>query len=747
MKNQATVAGDIPNQLIGSANEADIRVDDINCRALLDTGSMVTTMVEWFCKKHFKEAIIPLENIIQVKSAGGHSLPYLGYVEAVVELPNCLPCPVPILVVPEDSYNCSVPVLVGTNVLDTIVDNWDCSSVPTSGLCLPVAAALRAIQLKKRHLTASAGVYAVVRCTEAITLEARQVQFVKGVTRVTTPIPNTVALLETSTGESTVEVTPSIVDIGNSSSSLDVELSNTSSHKTHIAAGSVIAQLHQVQIQDSPQDHPPMKDFLGLFSLEKDLKDLPDDQVERVKKLLVRWQGVFSLGETDIGHTDLVEHRIDLVDNIPFKDRPRRIPPGAFEEIRQHLRGLLDSGVIRESCSPWASNIVLVRKKDQKLRMCIDYRRLNTRTIKDAYSIPRIEDTLHLLRGSRFFSSLDMRSSYHQVEIAEEHKCRTAFTVGALGFYEFNRLAFGLTNSPSTYQRLMERILKEEHLKSCVIYLDDVVVFGTTFEEHLERLEQVFRRLQEASLKLKPSKCHFLQTRIQYLGHIVSEDGIELDSSNVSAILDFPPPENHKELQRFLGMAGFHRKFVENYAAITRPLTKLLRGNKKGIKKAQPPEWYWGTEQLTAFNNIKRLLTTPPVLAYPDFERPFLLRTDASGSGLGAVLCQEEEGNVRVIGYGSRCLKKTEENYSAYKLEFLALYWAVTKKFKDYLYGQRFIVTTDHNPLVYVFTTPNLDATGHRWMADLATFDFDIKYKPGSTNQDADASTRQPLWS
>ena len=245
---------------------------------------------------------------------------------------------------------------------------------------------------------------------------------------------------------------------------------------------------------------------------------------------------MFSTGPTDLGYTRLVEHEINLTDDKPYREPYRRIPPSMFDEVREHLREMLEIGAIRESSSPYSSNLVLVRKYDGSLPLCIDYRGVNRKTIKDAHSLPRIEDTLDCLSGARFFTKLDLRSAYWQCAVKESDKPKTAFNLGPLGFYEFNRLPFGLTNACSTFQRLMERCMGELHLKECLIYLDDIIIFSKTEDEHIKRLESVFRRLKEQNLKLKGKKCEFFKTEIKYLGFIVSDVGIKTYPDKVSVV-------------------------------------------------------------------------------------------------------------------------------------------------------------------------------------------------------------------
>ena len=479
----------------------------------------------------------------------------------------------------------------------------------------------------------------------------------------------------------------------------------------------------------------PLED-LGV---KVNMNDLSEEQQSTISSLLQKWTPIFSKGPTDLGSTDLIKHEIHLNDDKPFKEPYRRIPPALFEEVREHLKEMLETGAIRESNSSFSSNVVLVRKKDNSLRFCIDFRKLNARTIKDAYSLPRIEETIDSLAGSKYFSKLDLRSGYWKCEIKEEDKYKTAFTVGPLGFYECNRMAFGLTNAPASFQRLMERCIGDLNLKECLIYLDDIIIFSKTFDEHIKRLDACFERLKQHGLKLKGSKCEFFQREVQYLGHIVSESGVKTDPDKIRALKAWPVPNSINELRSFLGFAGYYRRFVEGYAKIAKPLNDLLIGhctNRKSKRKRSPQPFEWGEKQQIAFDLLIEKLTSPPILAYADYKLPLILNIDASGDGLGAVLYQLQDGKER--------LRASERNYPAHKLEFLCLKWSVCDKFHDYLYGTEFEVRTDNNPLTYLLMSAKLDATGHRWVAALSSYNFSLVYRSGKQNNDADGLSRLP---
>ena len=465
--------------------------------------------------------------------------------------------------------------------------------------------------------------------------------------------------------------------------------------------------------------------------------------VEQAKDLFTRYHDVFSLYETDLGKTNLIEHTIKLEDSTPFKERFRRIPPHLLDEVKKEIKNMLKIGVIKPSESPWTNAVVLARKKEGELRMCIDFRKLNARTTKDAYAIPRIDEVMTNLAGSSWFSSLDLKSGFWQTPLAEESKPYTAFTVGPLGFFQFERMPFGLCNAPATFQRLMENALADLNLTWCIIYIDDVVVYAGSVQGLLQRLEGVFQKLREAGLKLKPSKCNFFARDLAYLGHTVSEKGIAPDPKKIQKILDWPIPTTPKEVKSFLGFAGYYRRFVKGFSKLATELSRFTKADFYS-KPNQDISMHWNDACQESFDSLKRATTTPPVLAFADYTKPFRLVTDACMDGLGAALYQKsEDGLERPIAFASTSVKGAERNYPAHKLEFFALRWAITQQFKEYLWGQKhFEVNTDNNPLTYVLTTANLDACGHRWIAELANFNFSIKYVKGKTNVVADALSR-----
>ena len=477
------------------------------------------------------------------------------------------------------------------------------------------------------------------------------------------------------------------------------------------------------------------------------LDEWPTEQAGKARGLLKEYHDIFFLEKQDMGHTKAAEHKIVLKDpdTPPFKERFRRIPPPQLDEVRDHLKLMLDAGVIRPSNSPWCNAVVLVRKKDGSLRFCIDFRRLNSLTVKDSYPLPRICETLESLAGAGLYSTFDMNSGFWQVPMSKESKQYTAFTLGSMGLYECESMPFGLCNAPPTFQRLMLNCLGELNLTYCLIYLDDVIVFSHTEEEHLHRMRVIFDRLREHGLKLKPSKCEVFKTEINYLAHHVSKKGVQPSKKNLESIAECPPPDTYTKVKSFVGLVGHYRRFIKGFARIAAPLYDLTSGENKDKKSERvdlPPE------ALEAFERLKAACLQAPILAFPDFNKPFLLETDVSGKGLGAVLSQKQaDGRYHPIAYASRIMNDTEQRYHSNKQEFLALKWAVTEQFHEYLspYGKNrneFVVRTDNNPLTYIFSSTNLDAAGQRWVAQLASYNFSLEYQKGKDNTVADFLSR-----
>ena len=470
------------------------------------------------------------------------------------------------------------------------------------------------------------------------------------------------------------------------------------------------------------------------------LKEWPPELAKKAVALLLEFHHIFSLELNEIGCTDATKHVIELMKDEPFKERFRRIAPPLVDEVCQHIQEMLDGSAIRPSQSPWCNAMVLVRKKDGSLRFCIDFHRLNARTKKDAYPLPRMQETMESMVGARHFSCMDLKSGFWQVKMDEESRQYTAFTVGSMDVYEFLCMPYGLCNAPATFQHLKQKCLGELNLTYALIYLDDMIVYSKTEDEHLVCLHAILERFMENGLKLKPSKCNFFHTEINYLGHKVSSAGMEPGTEGLKGIAEITPPAMYTQVRKFLGTTGYFRHFIKGYAKIAKPLNDLLQGENSKLK-SHPVRLL--PDALAAFQELKMKCLTAPVLAFADFKKPFLLETDASIEGLGAVLSQEQDdGRYHPVAYASHGLKGGELKYHSSKLEFLALKWAMTEQFREYLQYQPFLIRTDNNPLTYVLTTPNYDAVRHRWVAAMAGCNFEIQYVRGSDNKVANALSR-----
>ena len=447
------------------------------------------------------------------------------------------------------------------------------------------------------------------------------------------------------------------------------------------------------------------------------LEAWPEDQAGKARSLLKEYHDIFSLEKCDMGHTNATKHKIVLKDpdTPPFKEHFRRTLPPQLDEVREHLKLMLDAGVIWPTNSPWCNAVVLVRKKDGSLHFCIDFRKLNSLTLKDSHLLPCICEMLESLAGPAHYSTFDMNSGFWQVPMDEESKQYTAFTLGSMGLYECESMPFGLCNTPPTFQRLMQNCLGELNLTYCLIYLDDVIVFSETPEEHLWRMHVVFNCLQEHGLKLKPTKCDVFKSEINYLAHHVSPKGVLPSKKNLESIAQCPLPDTYTKVKSFVGLVGHYRCFIKGFAKIAGPLYDLTSGNNKD-KKSEHVDL--SPEACEAFDRLKAACLQAPILAFPDFNKPFLLETDASGRGLGAVLSQKQaDRRYHPIAYASCIMNETEQRYHSNKQEFLALKWAVMEQFHEYLspYGKNrneFVVQTDNNPLTYIFSSANLDAAG-----------------------------------
>jgi len=460
---------------------------------------------------------------------------------------------------------------------------------------------------------------------------------------------------------------------------------------------------------------------------------LSPDESSAARQLVCDYADVFSRSDFDLGHCDALPHRIDTGGARAFKDQLRRHPIAHLGFIDDQVDKMLQAGVIEPCCSPWSSNVVLAKKADGSLRFCIDYRKLNDLTYKDSFPLPRIDTCLDALGDSMYFSTMDMRSGFWQVAIDARDADKTAF-VTRKGQFRFKVLSFGLANSPSIFQRLMTMVLAGLHWDICLVYIDDIIVMGRSFEEHLKNVAQVFQRLRMANLKLKPTKCRLFQERVTFLGHVISGKGIEPDPEKISCITTWPEPKNLTELRSFLGLVSYYKNFVESFGETARPLYDLT---KKGV------QFEWGERHRRAFENLKARLCSAPVLATPTTEGDFVLDVDASMYGAGAILHQYQEGVLRVIGYASRQFNSAERAYCTTRQELAAVVFGL-KRFRQYLLGRRVLVRSDHAALTYLRRAKEPVAQQARWLDFVEQFDVTVQHRSGSAHRAADALSRRP---
>lgn len=494
---------------------------------------------------------------------------------------------------------------------------------------------------------------------------------------------------------------------------------------------------HELFTIEQVLDNNYIPDFKPIPNLDSLIRTnhLNSDEKSKLLKLCYQFKEIFHKSNEKLTVTDKVQHHIRTTDNIPTHPHIYKYPHVHKELVKQTIDQYLQDGIIRHSQSPYAHPIWIVDKKldasgKRKYRMVIDYSALNAKTIDDKYPLPDIDATLTKLGKSQYFTTIDLASGYHQIAMHKESIEKTAFTCDR-GHYEFLRMPFGLKNAPATFQRVMDHVLRDLITDNiCMVYLDDIIVYSVSLQEHLVALKRVFTTLRQSNLKIQLDKTEFLKREAEYLGHIISDKGVRPNPKKISAIQNFPIPQTTKQIKSFLGLTGYYRKFIKNYAKIAKPMTNFLKkGSKININNV---------DYKNSFETLKNYLTNEPILAYPDFKKPFTLTADSSNFAIGAVLSQSD----KPICYGSRTLNKAEINYSVIEKELLAIIY-FSNYWKSLLYGNRFTIQTDHKPLKWLTSIKEPNSRLLRWKIKMQEFNYDeITYVKGKDNLVADALSR-----
>ncbi|XP_076843062.1 uncharacterized protein LOC143487779 [Brachyhypopomus gauderio] len=691
-----TVSQEVPSTLrenaFGDCLTIEVKIAGVKTNCLLDTGSEVTTITESHFKRHFEgeELMLSSASWVKLTAANGLDIPVLGCLEADIECMGRTLYGKCVFVLTDTSPDVAdmkgLSGIIGMNVISGLRDLFI-----TGGGLKPMdkhsrhtgEASVRHVLArveKESQIIGPGGKIGFVRVAGrgAVTIPPFSEKVLEGRCRVPPKVKCQVLVEPTPRAGIPKGLMVANVLAKTEGGRVPVRVLNSSERPIRLKPRAMVASVHKpqevlprrmveleesngavhVKVVEQGDSHPQECDANHMpIPVQVNSDALTPLQYKELLNLLEKYKDVFSKGDHDYGYTTAVTHSIPTGDAPPVKQRHRRVPPHVFQEFKKHVQSLVDQGVLRESSSPWASPAVIVVKKDGTVRFCCDYRRLNLVTCKDAYPLPRVEESLDALGNAQLFSTLDLTAGYFQVAVCEEDREKTAVTT-PFGLFEWCRMPFGLCNAPATFQRLMGVVLGDLAFDTLLVYLDDIIIFSKDFESHCERLELVLTRLRHHGLKLKPSKCFLFRSEVKFLGHVISAEGVQVDDEKVRALHTWPTPRTVKEVRQVLGFMGYYRRFVPNFSHLARPLYDLLGGVK--ARERAPGPITWSGECQRAFESLKQCLMSPPVLAYPDLTLPFTLTTDGSLQGIGAVLSQKQGGTERVIAYASRGLRESD---------------------------------------------------------------------------------------
>ena len=752
-------------RLVGERPLVNVYLENQKIQALWDTGAMVSVLNEEYLQKHFPNAKV--SSIDDFTGSGSLKLTAANQsivsVKGVVILnfgveQNENIFEIPFLITSEDISN----PIIGYNTIEHLIANFkDKMNLPLSLTkvvgSLTIDTAINMVELVEKGREINE-LYTEARldknfvispgCIEKVQCRIKDMKMNNPINKVVIFSPN-----EQFVNENELITFESTEILKNGKKCIKIMVYNPTTHNIFVKKGTLMGQVSDVAAAFTLPVFPEKEITLNEIGVEcddeilikHDLAHLTVPQKEVVSELLAGEIEVFSKSKNDIGHIKDFDLELNLFDEIPVAEPYRKIPRNLYDEVKNHINNLLANGWIKQSFSQYSSPMVCVRKKNGELRLCVDFRRLNKKTIPDRQPIPRIQDILDNLKGNSWFTTLDMSQAYHQGNVAKNSQKYTAFTT-PWALYEWLRIPYGIMNAPAGFQRFINNCLANLRDKICSPYLDDVLIFSKTFEQHLVDVKKVLECLRIKGVKLNAKKCSMFRRELRYLGRLISDKGYRPDPADVKALEKCrEAPKNVGNLRSLIGFLSYYRTYIKDFSKRLKPLYELLQKGEDGkTDKKQLDSRVkvkWTEKHQKVVNDIIDFLASPEVIAYPDYSSPFIVHCDASQEGLGAVLYQKQGEEMRVISYASKTLSPAERNYHLHsgKLEFLALKWAVTDKFRDYLlYGPKFEIVTDNNPLTYILTTAKLNATGLRWVADLANYTFSIRYKSGKKHVDVD---------